>query len=67
MTTTEAAGLTLPQCCAHLTSWDDGVSTALAHVAAVPAGFPAGTRAPESVAVAEPAVVRLSESRTVGA
>jgi hypothetical protein len=66
MNPTEAAGLLLPQCCAHLTSWDDGAFTAPAHVAAVLAGFPAATRAQDSTAAAEPTGARLPETRAVG-
>jgi hypothetical protein len=66
MTTTEAPGLTLPRCCAHLMTWDDGPSMALTR-AAVPAGPPAGPRAPESMAADEPSSVRLPGPRAVGA
>ncbi|MEW2810790.1 hypothetical protein AB0929_27375 [Streptomyces massasporeus] len=66
MTTTEAPGLTLPRCCAHLMSWDDGPSRALTG-AAVPAGLPAGLRAPESMAADEPSSARLPAPRAVGA
>ncbi|MDG9710517.1 hypothetical protein [Streptomyces sp. DH10] len=66
MTTTEAFGLTLPRCCAHLMSWDDGPFTAPTH-AAVPAGLPAEKRTSESPTAAEPTAVRLSAPRAVGA
>ncbi|MEU2915054.1 hypothetical protein ACFYM3_39140 [Streptomyces massasporeus] len=66
MTTTEAPGLTLPRCCAHLMSWDDGPSTALTR-AALPAGLPAGPRAPQSMAAHEPSSARLPAPRAVGA
>ncbi|MFF8874512.1 hypothetical protein [Streptomyces massasporeus] len=69
MTTTQAPGLTLPRCCAHLMSWDDGPSSpskALTR-AAVPAGLPAGPRAPESMAADEPSSARPPALRAVGA
>lgn len=68
MTTTEAPGLTLPRCCAHLMTWDDGPSrpsTALTRTA-VPAGLPAGPRAPESTVADEPSSARLPAPRAVG-
>ncbi|MFF7885209.1 hypothetical protein ACFZDJ_10255 [Streptomyces sp. NPDC007896] len=67
MNTTGASGLTLPQCCAHLTSsWGDGPFTAVAHVAA-PTGLPARTRAPKPEPASEPTAFLLSASQAVGA
>ncbi|MET9686093.1 hypothetical protein [Streptomyces coeruleorubidus] len=67
MNTTEASGLMLPRCCAHLMSWDDGPLTARTPAAAVPAGPSTDARDPEYGTAAEPTELRLCAPRAVGA
>ncbi|MEU7327935.1 hypothetical protein [Streptomyces parvus] len=68
MDTTEACGLMLPRCCAHLMTWGDGPPTARTPAAAVPAGLSARAgAAAEYGTAAESSVLRLPASRAVGA
>lgn len=67
MDTTEACGLMLPRCCAHLMSWGDGPLTARTSAVTVSAGLSAQAGAAGYGTAAEPTVLRLPASRAVGA
>ncbi|MFF7735334.1 hypothetical protein [Streptomyces sp. NPDC007984] len=67
MDPTEACGLMLPRCCAHLMTRGDGPPTARTPAVTAPAGLSARAGAAEYGSAAEPFVLRLPASRAVGA